>query len=251
MEESPNPESPKSPLPLPELPVRIPGSGDSGGSTGGGLGGSRLFRLMVIANVVVWGGLFFSNWLKTGGPVYWLDARYDPKADHAKGCEKHSSRIGNVCVDQYEFPNEHGEMPKILNTPEEARAACQSAGKRLCTFDEFKVACAAPLGAGDFPPVVAAKACNLISQYSENAVAPMKSGAMRGCVNRHGLSDVIGNLAEWVEGESGPGLVGGSFGTEIGSNATCRVPRPGGPGLGEGFRGTRCCRDAPPLPPAK
>lgn len=48
------------------------------------------------------------------------------------------------CMDRYEYPNQVGELPRVLTSWREARALCEGAGKRLCTEDEFNFACEGP-----------------------------------------------------------------------------------------------------------
>ena len=45
------------------------------------------------------------------------------------------------CIDQFEFPNQPCELPMVWVTPAQAQRVCQIAGRRLCTQDEWTLAC--------------------------------------------------------------------------------------------------------------
>ena len=44
--------------------------------------------------------------------------------------------LKSYCIDQYEFPNQPGKLPKVAATWPEAEAQCRNAGKRLCSEEE-------------------------------------------------------------------------------------------------------------------
>ncbi len=50
----------------------------------------------------------------------------------------------HFCIDNYEWPNKVGETPVVMKNWYEARDACQSVGKRLCSQDEWTLACEGP-----------------------------------------------------------------------------------------------------------
>lgn len=212
----------------------------------------RRFAWIMVANAVIWGGVFLLNRL---GPVLFpgryafrLDERYDPEADLRRGCPEEMVRVGDVCMDRYEYPNRRKSLPKVLETADSARAACQSAGKRLCTLEEFRDGCSGGGPTGDHSLYRVERACNIASPDPDRPMQLRKSGEMHGCVTRRGLSDAVGNLAEWVEDGRGGVIVGGSYGSTAGSGISCNRGRTAGPGLLPQMRGTRCCKDAPPLP---
>ena len=49
--------------------------------------------------------------------------------------------LGAYCIDRYEWPNKKGVKPEGWLTWDEARANCESIGKRLCTSAEWERAC--------------------------------------------------------------------------------------------------------------
>ncbi len=57
-----------------------------------------------------------------------------------------------VCIDQFEFPNAPCELPFVWGTPVEAETLCHLEGKRLCTQQEWSLACSAdPAGKAKWP----------------------------------------------------------------------------------------------------
>ena len=160
-----------------------------------------------------------------------------------------------VCVDRFEASLveigddglEHGFSPyvsvdehvvKAISTPnavpqaylsrDQAESACQEAGKRLCTADEWKTACSGP-DASLYPygNTEDDAACNthgkaplgeLFPRYgseiydfrvmndpSLNALdgTVAKTGAHPRCTNGFGLYDMVGNLHEWTTETTG------------------------------------------------
>ena len=55
-----------------------------------------------------------------------------------------------ACIDVFEFPNQACELPFVWGTPVAADQLCRAEGKRLCTQDEWSLACAGdPEGGAD------------------------------------------------------------------------------------------------------
>lgn len=105
-------------------------------------------------------------------------------------------KIGNFSIDQYEFPNKVGEFPVTDITWEEAQALCASAGKRLCTPDEWTLACRGPLGLRYmYSQEYDGALCNSESKVD----APQRIGDNpTTCVSGYGVYDLLGNVWEWV-----------------------------------------------------
>jgi len=140
----------------------------------------------------------------------------------------------HFCVDRFEFPNVQGEKPVVMKNWLEAKATCESKGKRLCGESEWTLACE---GRDRLPyPYGYARneeACNIDKPHpevDEAAIAdPVRrdaevarldhrdpAGAREACVSPYGVNDMTGNVDEWVVNESGKpyrsGLKGGYWG---------------------------------------
>lgn len=167
------------------------------------------------------------------------------------------------CIDRYEHPNRRGAFPVVATTWSEARATCASAGKRLCTEDEWTLACegndALPYPYGfvrdDEACVIdrrnPAFDAESLSNRSTDAYADEldrlwrgePSGARPRCRSPFGVHDLTGNVDEWTITTRRSGmksiLKGGYWGP---IRARCR---PSTRAHGEDFAfyqiGFRCC----------
>ncbi|MCU0682287.1 MAG: SUMF1/EgtB/PvdO family nonheme iron enzyme [Polyangiaceae bacterium] len=132
-----------------------------------------------------------------------------------RGGRKNEAR---ACVDLFEFPNVACELPLVWASPTQARGMCEAAGKRLCTQDEWVLACggdpaggpdqryaygdaldltacntnkpAAAFGGPPCDPTTAADAWRTCRTNAEPA------GAFPRCRSRFGVFDLHGNVAE-------------------------------------------------------
>lgn len=184
------------------------------------------------------------------------------------------------CIDQFEYPNMPGVKPSVMVSWIEALRACTQEGKRLCLATEWTMACEGkellpyPYGyerdrrvcnidrprpapepdpeAFSIPKRVAAEVARLDLR--------VPSGLLQGCVSPFGVSDLTGNVDEWVINEQHfdkevddeqdrphvSGLKGGYWGP---IRARCR---PITTAHNEWFRyyqvGFRCCSDAQDAP---
>ncbi len=136
-----------------------------------------------------------------------------------------------------------GVTPQAYITQREAKAACEAAGKRLCTNEEWVTACKGkspttyPYGDDHVP-----KRCN------DSGVSPLRklhgkdestafgfdamndpklnkirgtvarTGAFRRCRNSYGLYDMVGNLHEWTSDPGGTFRGGYYLDTSINGN---------------------------------
>jgi len=169
------------------------------------------------------------------------------------------------CIDKYEYPNVAGERPVVMKTWVEAKATCESAGKRLCGETEWTLACEGQERL-PYPYGLArdADACNIDKPHpepDEKLIADPRtrdaeverldqrdpSGFRQACVSSYGVHDMTGNVDEWVVNESGhpykSGLKGGYWGPV---RTRCR---PVTTAHNETFVfyqiGFRCCADEP------
>jgi hypothetical protein len=177
-------------------------------------------------------------------------------------CEAATSKK-HFCVDTYEWPNEAGAKPVVMKDWWTARKACRAIGKRLCTEDEWTLACEGP----EHLPYPYGferddQACNIDKPHiavNEKALTSLstrarelarlwqgeRSGSRERCVSSFGVHDMTGNVDEWTLNETGKphhsALKGGYWSWVRGR---CR---PVTPGHDEGFKyyniGWRCCAD--------
>lgn len=119
----------------------------------------------------------------------------------------------HYCVDVYEWPNKKGELPPVGMTYWEAKASCESVGKRLLTTAEATLACEGP----EIKPYPYGyerdnTACNIDKPSADpetpRALWPsvyraVPAGSMERCVSDYGVHDIVGNVDEWVTNETG------------------------------------------------
>lgn len=136
------------------------------------------------------------------------------------------------CVDVYEHPNRKGATPEVGMTWHEAKASCEQEGKRLCTEDEWTLACEGP-DRNPYPTglVRDAEACNIDRPWMRpdntklngprrqeelDRLSQSVPSGSSGCVSHYGAVDMTGNVDEWVENRDGrryrSGLKGGWWG---------------------------------------
>jgi hypothetical protein len=182
------------------------------------------------------------------------------------------------CMDRYEYPNQVGELPRILVSWHQAKARCEKIGKRLCTEDEFNFACEGP----EMLPHVYGfvrdpNKCNIDKAYEQPdhsrrmltydnclktdwCAAELtrldkrhRIGATHVCVSWAGVVDLNGNVNEWVNlpGSKPPnrsGLKGGWWGpVRNRCRPTVKFHKEGDYGYEAGFR---CCKDVADAPDA-
>jgi formylglycine-generating enzyme required for sulfatase activity len=132
----------------------------------------------------------------------------------------------------------------------QAKAACENAGKRLCTQVEWERACRGPTALlypyGDSSDD---KACNGFFNYA--TTNPMVTGSLKTCVSPYGVFDMSGNLSEWTStpAERVPGSEvfndraqrgGGYDGNSVALRCVGEEYRDA-PGSAPADRGFRCC----------
>jgi formylglycine-generating enzyme required for sulfatase activity len=182
-----------------------------------------------------------------------------------------SPRSSSFCMDRYEAPNRRGARPLAMQSANDAAAWCAARRKRLCTEDEWIAACEAddhrayPYGStyeygrcNDGEPWREVDEAKLAKWPAPEAQAHAKalyqgapSGSKRGCVSKAGVSDLTGNVEEWVvrtrEHANGwPYILAGCYwsGCYGGGKPTCRSTNNAhGPDFRFYETGFRCCAD--------
>jgi formylglycine-generating enzyme required for sulfatase activity len=130
-------------------------------------------------------------------------------------------RLAKACIDIFEFPNRPCELPFVWVAPTAAEKVCELEGKRLCSQDEWNLACRGDPGGGKdrayaYGDELDLTACNTnkphrIGPDGHNWVCWVKdtktayetcgtdtepSGAFPQCRSRFGVFDQHGNVAE-------------------------------------------------------
>ena len=180
-------------------------------------------------------------------------------------CRSRHPRAMDYCIDRYEWPNREGATPTVVVSWNEAADLCRRAGRRLCTEDEWTLACEGPAmlpypwgyerdattcnidhhnQAYDSETITgndrarANEAAALVSQARPSGTYPR-------CESPYGARDMTGNVDEWAVSRTGDPhrsvLKGGYWGRV---RTRCR---PATRRHDEGFRyyqiGFRCCAD--------
>jgi hypothetical protein len=97
------------------------------------------------------------------------------------------------CVDKYEWPNRQGALPMSYVSLSQAADSCFTAGKRLCTSEEWSLACAGPYSYGyPYGQEYERYAC----VTHDTTARP--SGSRPECRAFFGTFDMSGNLLEWT-----------------------------------------------------
>jgi hypothetical protein len=137
-------------------------------------------------------------------------------------------RSAKVCIDVFEFPNQACELPFVWGSPSEAETMCRIEGKRLCTQQEWSLACAAdPQGKEKWPYAYGTKldlavchtnepkelapdgktwVCNVHdaqTTWNTCSTDTEPSGAFPKCRSRLGVFDQHGNVAEEMTRKEG------------------------------------------------
>jgi eukaryotic-like serine/threonine-protein kinase len=172
----------------------------------------------------------------------------------ARGCGDDMAMASppGVCMDRYEASRGNGDkaesvagaMPWVNLSWKDAQAACEAAGKRLCTSDEWSAACTGPPPgrAWAFGDRYEPKVCNLADNGAGGAVP---TGSLKGCSGAFPqLHDLVGNVWEWTA-SCGLGkcrVRGGSF-KSSGKSVQCATGADFGTGDADETIGFRCCRN--------
>ena len=167
----------------------------------------------------------------------------------ATGCPQGMDlvKIGSTrfCVDRYEWPNRKGAVPLSYVSYYQAMDSCYTAGKRLCSSEEWSLACSGPFS-WKYP---------YGQNYEHNACVTVDgsvqpSGSKSECRAYFGAFDMAGNLLEWTstpakENPQFYNVMGGFW--ESGSRSGCFDIRYSYfPQNRHNPVGFRCCKDVAP-----
>jgi hypothetical protein len=152
--------------------------------------------------------------------------------------------VGGVefCIDRYEWPNQKGTRPIAYISLYGAMDSCYSVEKRLCTADEWKIACMGPYSwKYPYGQEYERYACSTHDTSVQNA------GSKPECRSFFGIYDMSGNLAEWTSTKSAENgnfhYVNGGF-WESGAQGSCGSKRYSYyPQNRHNPVGFRCCKD--------
>lgn len=159
-------------------------------------------------------------------------------------------------------------LPQGYLSQVQARAACEAAGRRLCSGAEWQRACRGPQPTQyPYGPERLAGRCNddgvnpvpaLFGRggfHSPQMNDPrllqqprtvVRTGSRRRCTNRYGVHDMMGNLHEWTDERSGALGVfrGGYFAdTHLNGDGCAYATRAHAPTYHDYSTGFRCCSD--------
>jgi hypothetical protein len=97
------------------------------------------------------------------------------------------------CIDRYEWPDRKGAIPLSYLSIYQAMDSCAAVGKRLCTSDEWSLACAGP----DSFTYPYGRNYSLHACVTHDTTM-RRSGSKPECRAFFGAYDMSGNLAEWT-----------------------------------------------------
>lgn len=149
--------------------------------------------------VFVQGGVFYTGSTKaeteynkkicemTVGNCYdsWFDMEMPRRSVH----------VNSFCIDKYEYPNQHGIYPETALSYDEASQACEKDKKRLCTDNEWEMACMS----GGVEQTWSYGYQYVEGECNDTATGILPSGYKRDCRTLSGIYDMNGNVSEWVD----------------------------------------------------
>jgi hypothetical protein len=183
------------------------------------------------------------------------DERYELRPDDTiRYCPDDMEHVAvaktSYCIDRYEWPNKKGQNPRTYVSLYQAMDTCASAGKRLCTSDEWTVACTGPYG-WKYPYGEKYEIYACVT----NDTTARPSGEKPECRGYFGAFDMSGNCAEWTSTRSSKNahfynVMGGFW--ESGPQSGCFDVRYSYfPQNRHNPIGFRCCKDARPGGPQR
>jgi formylglycine-generating enzyme len=201
-----------------------------------------------------------SNGVPTDPPIN-TSGRCGKWKDPVKCLTKPISK--HFCIDQYEYPNQKGQIPQDWMSWYDVKSACESNGKRMCTRSEWTFAAEGPnmhpypFGDGfhrdrticNFDNHAKVDVFKSTNKNTPEAIVLhdmlVPSGSKPDCVSGWGVHDMSGNIDEWVINESHDPYVSGLMGGHVFGvrNASRPMTDAHGPGFLWYETGGRCCKD--------
>jgi len=96
-------------------------------------------------------------------------------------------------IDRLEYPNRAGVFPRVGVSYQEAAGLCKAAGKRICTTEEWTLACGGP---ARWPHPVG-KRLPPPGTCPSGLAGPVAAGSHRDCSTPGGVMDLLGGVWEW------------------------------------------------------
>jgi hypothetical protein len=194
--------------------------------------------------------LYFRAHDSCGNSMDEREERYEIRPEEtARYCPKDMEyvKVGETvfCIDKYEWPNRKKTVPLSFVSLYNAMDSCVTAGKRLCTTDEWTLACTGPYG-WKYPYGNAYEPHACVSHDS----TARPSGSKPECRGYFEVYDMAGNRAEWTNTRSNRNPqffnVKGGF-WESGPHSSCfEVHYSYYPQNRHNPVGFRCCKNAAP-----
>jgi hypothetical protein len=140
--------------------------------------------------------------------------------------EPHATCVGKkakkrYCIDTYEWPNQKGERPEVMNRFHQAQIKCAAVGKRMCTESEWTLACEGPeMKPYPYGYIRDATKCNgdhpwddpnmkEVAKRDPDELARLwkgvRSGSQSQCISDYGVADMPANTDEVVANEQPEG----------------------------------------------
>ena len=155
-------------------------------------------------------------------------------------------KIGSAefCIDRYEWPNRKGVVPLSYISLYHAMDSCYSVGKRLCSSEEWLLACSGPQSSTyPYGQMYERYAC------ATHDTTVQASGSKPECRGYFGVYDMSGSLMEWTSTKAGENgqfyyVMGGFWAS--GPQSRCSDKRYSYyPQNRHNPVGFRCCQDLP------
>jgi hypothetical protein len=168
-----------------------------------------------------------------------LDQRKTPCPDEMEFISVGQTKF---CIDRYEWPGKKGALPQAFISLYLAGDSCASLGKRLCSTEEWRLACAGPYQSR-FPYGQTYERHACVTE--DSVVRP--AGSRPECRGHFEVFDMSGNLMEWTNTRSSANrsfynVMGGFF--KSGPESYCAMARYSYfPQNRHNPVGFRCCKD--------